>query len=89
MQFVYLMTSNLTSSKTLDAKRAFLCFATEYGIKIMHFHCDNGFFADSIFIHARACEESRQRRTFCGVNAHFQNRIAERAIKDLSESAQK
>jgi hypothetical protein len=31
----------------------------------------------------------RQKLTFCGVNAHFQNGIAERAIHDLSESVQK
>ncbi len=32
---------------------------------------------------------SRQRLTFCRVNAHFQNEIAERAIRDLLESARK
>jgi hypothetical protein len=30
-----------------------------------------------------------QRLTFCGVNAHFQNGQAEKAIRDLSESARK
>jgi hypothetical protein len=30
-----------------------------------------------------------QQLTFCGVNAHFQNGIAKRPIRDLSESAQK
>jgi hypothetical protein len=34
-----------------------------------------------------ACEQSNQRLTFCGVNAHFQNGIAETAIQDLSKSA--
>ena len=35
------------------------------------------------------CKASHQRLTFCGVNDHFQNGIAERAIWDLSESARK
>ncbi len=30
-----------------------------------------------------------QRLTFCGVNAHFQNSIAEKAIQDLCVSARK
>jgi hypothetical protein len=37
----------------------------------------------------KACESQGQKLTFCGVNAHFQNGIAERAIQDLSKSAQK
>ncbi len=85
--FVYLMMSNLTSSKTLGAKRAFECFAPEHGIKIIYYHCDNGCFADSAFV--CVCKESRQRLTFCGVNAYFQNGITERAIRDLLESAWK
>jgi len=36
-----------------------------------------------------SCENSGQRLTFCGANAHFQNGIAERAIWEISESAQK
>ena len=87
LQYIHLMTTNLTSSETLEAKHAFERFAAEHGVKITHYHCDNGRFADTAFI--RSCEESRQKITFCGVNAHFQNGIAERAIRDLSESARK
>jgi hypothetical protein len=36
-----------------------------------------------------ACEAQQQKRTFCGMNAHFQNGIAQRAIHDLAESTQK
>ncbi len=86
LQYIHLMTTNLTLSKTLEAKHAFECFAAKHGVKIAHYHCDNGQFSDTAFI--RSCKESRQKITFCGVNAHFQNGIAERAIRDLSESAQ-
>jgi hypothetical protein len=81
------MTTNLTSSETIYAKRAFERYTAEHGIRIAHYHCDNGRFADTAFV--RSCEELHQKLTFCRVNAHFQNGIAERAIHDLSKSAQK
>jgi hypothetical protein len=86
-KFVYLMTSNLTGKETVNAKRAFERFAAKHGIHITHYHCDNGRFADSLF--RQACKFQGQKLTFCGVNAHFQNGIAEQAIGDLSESARK
>ena len=81
------MMTNLSAAKTIHAKLTFERFATEHVIKIKHYHCDNGRFTDTAFIWT--CEESRQTLTFCGVNAHFQNGIVERAIRDLSKSAQK
>ncbi len=71
LQYVYLMTLNSTSSETIDAKRAFECFAAKHGVKIAHYHCNNGRFADTAFV--RWCEESRQKLTFCRVNAHLLN----------------
>jgi hypothetical protein len=87
LRFVYLMTRNLTLSETLDAKRAFECFATKHGVQIKHYHCNNGRVADKEF--CAACEAQQQKLTFCGVNAHFQNGIAEQVIQDLSEKARK
>jgi hypothetical protein len=87
LKFVYLMTTNLTSNKTINAKRAFKQFAAEHGVQIRHYHCNNGRFANTLF--CAACNSQNQKLTFCGVNAHFQNGIAERAIQDLSESARK
>jgi hypothetical protein len=81
------MMRNSTSAETIKAKRAFEQFAADHGVKILHYHCDNGQFVDNAF--KGSCESSHQRLTFCGVNAHFQNGIAERAIHDLSESARK
>ena len=86
LRFVHLM-QDLSSDETIKAKEAFEQFAAEHGVKIKHYHCDNGRFADNLF--KQACEQNRQRLTFCGVNAHFQNEIAERAIRDLSEIARK
>jgi hypothetical protein len=86
LQYIHLMTC-LTSQETVDAKRAFEHFAEQHGVRILHYHCDNGRFADNDF--KSACASSNQRLTFCGVNAHFQNGIAEKAIRDLRESARK
>jgi hypothetical protein len=84
LQYIHLMT-RLTSQETIDAKQAFEHFAKQHGVKILHYHCNNGRFADNDF--KIACSSSNQRLTFCGINARFQNGIAEKAIWDLRESA--
>jgi hypothetical protein len=84
--FVYLM-QDLSSEESVKAKRAFEQFAAEHGIVIRHYHCNNGHFANNAF--NEACQQSNQQLTFCNVNAHFQNGIAERAICDLSNRAYK
>jgi hypothetical protein len=84
LQYVHLQVNN-TAKETMKAKHAFEKYAAEHGISIKHYHCDNGRFADNLF--KQSCESNRQRLTFCGVNAHFQNGIRERAIRDLANSA--
>ena len=86
LRFVHLQVDD-TSAETILAKQAFEKYAAEHGVRIQHYHGDNGRFADNAF--KQACENSGQRLTFCGVNAHFQNGIAERAIRDLCKSARK
>jgi hypothetical protein len=84
LRFVHLQVDD-SSVKTAAAKRAFETFAAKHGVKIQHYHCDNGWFSNNAF--KQACHEQRQQLTFCGVNARFQNGIAERSIRDLLESA--
>jgi hypothetical protein len=86
LQFVHLQVDD-TSAETILAKQAFKKYAAEHGVRIQHYHGDNRHFADNAF--KQACENNGQRLTFCGVNAHFQNGIAERAICDLCKSARK
>jgi hypothetical protein len=86
LKYVHLMT-RLTSEETIEAKQAFKHFAEQHGIRILHYRCNNGRFADNAF--KNSCSAKGQRLTFCGVNAHFQNSIAEKAIRDLQESARK
>jgi hypothetical protein len=73
--------------KTIAAKRSFKTFAAQHGVKIQHYHCDDGRFSDNTF--KQACRDACQQLTFCGVNTHFQNGIARRSIHDLSKSARK
>ncbi len=86
LKYLHLMT-RLTSEETIEAKRAFEHFAKHQGIRIIHYHCNNGQMADNAF--KNSCSAKGQRLTFCRVNAHFQNGITEKAIRDLRESARK
>ena len=80
--FVY-MQKRITSQETVMAKHAFKQSAEQRGVKIKHYHTNNGWFADNAFI--QDCQANRQILLYCGVNAHYQNGIAERCIRDLQE----
>eukprot|EP00957_Ditylum_brightwellii_P043121 3266943-Ditylum_brightwellii.AAC.1 len=57
------------------------------GFKIEHYHSANGWFADKAFM--KDCEKNAQILTFCAANSHWQNDIAEKKIRDTTESARK
>ncbi len=86
LKYIHLMTK-LTSKEKMKAKQVFEHVAKQHGVRILHYHYDNGRFADSAF--KNSCSAKGQQLTFCGVNAHFQNGIAEKAIRDLRQSAPK
>ena len=52
---------------------------------IQHYHSDNGQFADQSFINH--VHSKGQTISFCGTNAHHQNGVAEKRIRDLQEAA--
>jgi hypothetical protein len=81
--FVHLQIDD-SAAETMLAKQVFEKITAKHGVHNLHCHCDNGQFADNVW--KQSCKASRQQLTFCGVNAHFQNGIAERAIRNLSES---
>ena len=60
--------------------------AEDMGVRIHHYHADNGRFAHKGFV--QDCQKQRQGLTYCGVNTHFQNGIAEKKICDLQEQTQ-
>lgn len=85
LDYVHLHERN-TATEILDAKLQFERLASSYNVRIQHYHCDNGVFADNNF--KQSCLTSRQTFSFCGSNAHHQNGIVERRIRDLRNSAQ-
>ena len=75
----------MTTQETLDAKHAFERLAHQHAVRIRHYHCNNGRLADRAFMDD-VCKAG-QTITFCGVGAHHQNGVAERRIRDITESA--
>ena len=64
---------------------AFKIHTNTYDVKVWHYHADNGIFADTKFwqnVHLMG-----QTISFCTVNAHHQNGVAERRIKELQVQA--
>ena len=76
---------HLTADEMIDAKHAFKHLAEQHRVRILHYLCDNGRFADKVFVDD--IQTAHQTITFCGVGAHHQNGAAERRIRDISENA--
>jgi hypothetical protein len=58
-----------------------------HSVTVKHYHANNGHIADNAFL--KSIAESGQTISFCGINAHFQNGIAEKQICNLFEQARK
>jgi transposase InsO family protein len=82
--FVWLQKS-ISSEETLKGKIAFERYCNSYGVSVMHYHADNGIFSANAW--RSSCNELGQGLSFAGVNAHHQNGVAERRIRDLQEMA--
>jgi Reverse transcriptase (RNA-dependent DNA polymerase) len=74
-----------SAAETIEAKVAFERWSASNGVKIQHYHADNGRFAENAFMNH--IDQCNQTISFCGVNAHFQNGRAERRIRTLQELA--
>jgi hypothetical protein len=75
--------SRIISEETPKAKLSFEALAALLGVWIKHYHADNGRFANNTVL--KDIERKGQTVSYCGVNANFQNGIAERIIRDLQE----
>lgn len=85
-QYAYVhLQRTLTSEETLKAKNAFKAHCRRYNVTIENYHADNGRFSDNLYIND--VRQKGQTITYCGVNAHWQNGIAERMIRTLRETA--
>ena len=82
LSYVHLQ-KQLTSEETVQGKVAFEKFCEARGVTVRHYHADNGRFADKGFVNH--VSSNRQSISYCGVNAHFQNGMAEKRIRDLQD----
>jgi hypothetical protein len=84
LSYVHLQKSTY-ADETLQAKHAFERYATRHGVKVRHYHADNGRFAENLWM--TDIQRQGQTISFCGVDAHFQNGVAERRIRELQDQA--
>jgi hypothetical protein len=82
VSFIYLQ-RRLTSEETVRGKKAFERYCDARGVSVKHYHADNGRFTENLFI--KRASSNNQSITYCGVNAHWQNGICEKRIRDLQE----
>ena len=82
--FVYLQADS-TVETTLKGKEAYERYALSHGVIVKNYHADNGIFKAKGWV--EHCNKHRQGMTFAAVNAHHQNGIAERRIKQLQDQA--
>ena len=82
--YAYLQKS-ADADETVEAKKAFESYMQSLGLTVKAYHADNGIFRAHKWVNA--CNENKQQLTFAGVNAHHQNGVAERRIRELQELA--
>ena len=82
MGFIYLQ-KTCSAEETIEAKRAFKQYAKNRGVRVQAYHADNGIFKAKKWV--EECRQRKQDLTFAGVNAHHQNGVAERRIRELQE----
>ena len=80
--FVYLQ-KTCSAEETIEAKRAFEQYAETRGVRVQAYHADNGIFKAKKWV--EECRQRKQDLTFAGDNAHHQNGVAERRIRELQE----
>ena len=83
MGFVYLKRT-CSAKETIEVKSAFKRYAENREVRIQAYHTDNGIFKAKKWI--EECQQQKQDLTFAGVNAHHQNGIAKRRIRELQET---
>ena len=74
-----------SASESIRAKQTFEKFALDHGIIIHNYLGDNGIFKSKEFV--KHLNEHNQKVSYCGVNAHHKNGIAERNIRTISDCA--
>ena len=77
--FTYIhMHYHLTTEEMIDAKHAFERLAEQHGVRILHYHCNNGRFADKAFVDD--VWTAHQTITYCSVSVHHQKGLPKDAF---------
>ena len=72
-----------TAKETLEGKALFERRCATFGIRVHHYHSDNGVFTALMW--KEACAAGGQSYSYSGVNAHFQSGVAERRIREIQD----
>ena len=75
-----------TANKAVKAKHEFEKYAATFGVKIQKYHANNRAFNTQVFKDSTIA--ANQTIAYSGVDAHHQNGIAERMIKNITNRAQ-
>jgi hypothetical protein len=85
-RFGYVHLQKTTSAEeTIEGKNAFETYARSHGVTVKNYLADNGIFKANLWVND--CKAKGQGLTFAGVNAHHQNGVAERRIRELQDMA--
>ena len=76
---------SLYGGETVKCKNRFEKKASNFGVKILKYHGDNGIFRSNAWLND--CDKQGQRNEFPGVGAHHQNGVAERSIQTIASWA--
>ena len=79
--YAHLMTE-INVEATVEAKLAFERVCNAHGVRVTHYHADNGLFETKAF--KASVTKAQQTLSFCAVNAHHQNGKGEQRIKDFT-----
>jgi len=79
------MQSNTSAIQTLEGKAKFERFSTSHGVFIKKSRADNGEFASNAFV--EDVKQKQQSIYYSSPGAHFQNGVAERGIRVVTEWA--
>jgi len=74
-----------SAEETIEGKKAFETYARRHGVTVKNYLADNGIFKANLWV--EECKKQGQGLTFAGVNAHHQNGVAERKIRELQDMA--
>jgi len=84
MMFAH-MQSNTNALQTLEGKSKFERFCKSHGVFVKKYRADNGVFASNAFV--QDIKQNQQSISYSCTGAHFQNGVAERGIRVVTEWA--